>query len=82
VQPKSLPAVKGEKTRGGESVNSGAGTVVDGDEKIMQKLLAKRVFIALGTDFGCEDPGWFRIVFTHPRAYLEDGLRRMVEALS
>lgn len=71
-----------KKASGGESVNSGTGAAVDGDERIMQKLLAKKVFIALGTDFGGEDPGWFRIVFTHPRAYLEDGLKRMVEALS
>jgi imidazolonepropionase-like amidohydrolase len=39
-----------KKASGGESVNSGTGAVVDGDETIMQKLLAKKVFMALGTD--------------------------------
>jgi bifunctional pyridoxal-dependent enzyme with beta-cystathionase and maltose regulon repressor activities len=51
------------------------------DKTIMQKLLAKKVFIASGADFGSEEPGWFRIVFTYPRAYMEEGLKRMIEAL-
>jgi 1-aminocyclopropane-1-carboxylate synthase len=52
------------------------------DEAIMKRLLAKKVFIASGAEFGGEEHGWFRIVFTHPREYLEEGLRRMIDAMS
>ena len=54
----------------------------DDDDTIMQKLPAKKVFIASGADCGSEEPGWFRIIFTHSRAYLEEGSKRMIEALS
>jgi bifunctional pyridoxal-dependent enzyme with beta-cystathionase and maltose regulon repressor activities len=50
------------------------------EQTVTQKLLANKVFISSGKDFGGEEPGWFRIVFTHPRSYLEEGLKRMVEA--
>ncbi|RJE24508.1 hypothetical protein PHISCL_03146 [Aspergillus sclerotialis] len=48
---------------------------------IMQKLLGKKVFLANGTVFGCEKPGWFRIVFAHPIPYLEEAMRRIMSAL-
>ncbi|RAL02992.1 putative aminotransferase [Aspergillus ibericus CBS 121593] len=55
-----------------------------GDEisdKVMQLLLQRKVFLASGFLFGSEKSGWFRIVFTHPREYLEEALRRIVLAL-
>jgi bifunctional pyridoxal-dependent enzyme with beta-cystathionase and maltose regulon repressor activities len=72
-----------KKAKAGSKVaDDDQGAIIDDDSVIMQKLLAKKVFIASGADFGGEEPGWFRIVFTHPRAYLEEGLKRMIEALA
>ncbi|PWY68365.1 aminotransferase [Aspergillus eucalypticola CBS 122712] len=50
-------------------------------DKVMQLLLQRKVFLASGVLFGSEHSGWFRIVFTHPREYLEEALRRIVLAL-
>jgi 1-aminocyclopropane-1-carboxylate synthase len=71
-----------EKDAKNEVVDSAERALEVADEAIMEKLLAKKVFIASGADFGSEEPGWFRIVFTHPRVYLEEGLKRMIDALS
>lgn len=46
----------------------------------MERLMAKKVFIANGEAFAGEEPGWFRIVFSQPKAYVEEGLRRMMMA--
>lgn len=46
----------------------------------MQRLMAKKVFIANGEAFATEEPGWFRVVFSQPRAYVAEGLKRMVTA--
>lgn len=48
---------------------------------LQDTLLAKRVFLALGADFGGDVAGWFRIVFAHDQTYLQLGLDRMIEAL-
>jgi len=48
---------------------------------IMSKLLAQKVFLASGEAFGSERPGWFRIVFSQPKEYLENGLGRMLKAI-
>jgi bifunctional pyridoxal-dependent enzyme with beta-cystathionase and maltose regulon repressor activities len=66
----------------GEIMDPAKGAIVDEDQTTMHKLLAKKVFIASGAEFGGEEPGWFRIVFTYPKPYLEEGLKRMIEALS
>ncbi|KZF20923.1 PLP-dependent transferase [Xylona heveae TC161] len=58
--------------------SSGASTET---EAIMSRLLAKKVFLASGEAFGSEEPGWFRIVFSQPRPYVEEGLRRILEAM-
>lgn len=48
---------------------------------VSDALLAKKIFLASGTDFGAEKPGWFRIVFSHNDDYLDEGLRRVTAAL-
>ncbi|KAJ6111757.1 hypothetical protein N7523_007818 [Penicillium sp. IBT 18751x] len=53
----------------------------DVGEKVMQQLLKHRVFLASGALFGSETSGWFRIVFSHPKDYLEEALKRIVIAL-
>ncbi|KAL5356102.1 pyridoxal phosphate-dependent transferase [Aspergillus floccosus] len=50
-------------------------------EKVMQRLLKHKVFLASGALFGSEKSGWFRIVFSHYRDYLDEALRRIVAAL-
>lgn len=47
---------------------------------IVQRLMAKKVFVANGEAFASEEPGWFRVVFSQPRAYVEEGLRRLMSA--
>lgn len=53
---------------------------VEGDlgKTVMQALLDNKVFLADGTSFGSEKPGWFRIVFSQELPYLEEGLRRII----
>ncbi|KAJ5119730.1 hypothetical protein N7448_010399 [Penicillium atrosanguineum] len=50
-------------------------------EQVMQQLLNHRVFLASGALFGSEKSGWFRIVFSHPRDYLEEAMKRIIIAL-
>ncbi|KAL4894299.1 pyridoxal phosphate-dependent transferase [Aspergillus ambiguus] len=51
------------------------------DDVISQKLLDNKVFLASGTAFGSEKPGWFRVVFAHPFPYLEEAMRRILLAV-
>ncbi|KAA8646517.1 hypothetical protein EYZ11_004814 [Aspergillus tanneri] len=53
----------------------------DVSDKVMQRLLQKKVFLASGSLFGSEQAGWFRIVFSHPVEYLRVALQRIVAAL-
>lgn len=53
----------------------------DISERVMQQLLKHRVFLASGALFGSEKSGWFRIVFSLPRGYLEEAMKRIVAAL-
>ncbi|EAU31807.1 hypothetical protein ATEG_07545 [Aspergillus terreus NIH2624] len=50
-------------------------------DKVMQRLLKHKVFLASGALFGSEKSGWFRIVFSHYPEYLDEALRRIVAAL-
>jgi bifunctional pyridoxal-dependent enzyme with beta-cystathionase and maltose regulon repressor activities len=50
--------------------------------RIMGALMEKKIFLASGEAFGSDEPGWFRIVFAHPRDYLSLGLERMLEAIT
>ncbi|EGR51401.1 uncharacterized protein TRIREDRAFT_56572 [Trichoderma reesei QM6a] len=54
----------------------------DLDQAVMDALLRHKVFLASGARFGSEKPGWFRIVFSHEREYLDEGLRRIVAAVT
>lgn len=49
--------------------------------KIQDALLSEKVFLASGTAFGSERPGWFRIVFSQDERILREGLRRIEKAL-
>lgn len=49
---------------------------------VMDTLLQHKVFLASGVNFGSEQAGWFRVVFSQKREYLDEGLRRILAALS
>ncbi|OAP57155.1 hypothetical protein AYL99_07893 [Fonsecaea erecta] len=49
--------------------------------KIMQMLMKNRVFLGGGAVFGAEAPGLFRVVFSHPRPYIEEALHRIAKAM-
>ncbi|CAG8400175.1 unnamed protein product [Penicillium salamii] len=51
------------------------------EEKVMQRLLQKKVFLATGFLFGSEKKGWFRIVVTQGHELLTVALQRIVAAL-
>ncbi|KAJ5306265.1 hypothetical protein PENANT_c017G00668 [Penicillium antarcticum] len=53
----------------------------DVGEKVMQRLLGKKVFLASGALFGSEQDGWFRIVFTQGYEVLSLALERIVAAI-
>ncbi|EWY84337.1 hypothetical protein FOYG_14089 [Fusarium oxysporum NRRL 32931] len=48
---------------------------------ITKELLKHKVYIASGKDYGSEEVGWYRIVFTYKTTYLSEGLRRIIRAL-
>lgn len=52
------------------------------DDDILAKLQNHRVYIAAGYAYASEESGWFRLVFAHPRDVLEEGLKRMLQALA
>lgn len=56
--------------------------LTDIDEVVTNLLLQERVFIASGAGFGSERPGWFRIVFSQQTDVLEEGLRRIMVAIT
>ena len=54
----------------------------DLDKLVMDLLLKEKVFLASGVQFGSEVPGWFRIVFSQKKDYLDLGLDRILKALN
>lgn len=55
--------------------------VEDINDFVNQLLLKHRVFLASGAQFGAEEPGWFRIVFSNLTDLLQEGLERVILAL-
>ena len=51
-------------------------------EMILQKVMDRKVYIVSGDAAGAEKPGWFRIVFSQPEYLVEEGIKRIAEALS
>lgn len=50
-------------------------------DEVMDALIQYRVYLGLGTIFGSEQAGMFRIVFTHPRSHMEEAIRRIALAV-
>ncbi|KAL1636814.1 hypothetical protein SLS56_000907 [Neofusicoccum ribis] len=56
----------------------GAGAGGAYDHELLKRLMREgRVSVSDALAFGGEEEGWFRIVFTHPRAFVEMGLQRL-----
>lgn len=52
------------------------------DDDILSLLRRKKVYLTSGAGYRSEQPGWFRVVIAHPHNVLDEGLTRIVEALS
>ncbi|EWG42653.1 hypothetical protein FVEG_04406 [Fusarium verticillioides 7600] len=52
------------------------------DDYILGLLRQKKLYVTSATAYRNEEPGWFRIVIAHPKSVLDEGLKRLVEALS
>ncbi|KAL4947214.1 1-aminocyclopropane-1-carboxylate synthase [Aspergillus filifer] len=50
-------------------------------DMLFQRLLDNKVYVAHGTAYGSENPGWFRLVFAHPLPWLEEAMRRILGAI-
>ncbi|CAG8221556.1 unnamed protein product [Penicillium salamii] len=50
-------------------------------ELVHQRLLTRKVYLAHGIAYGAENPGWFRVVFSHPIPWLEEAMVRIVRAI-
>ncbi|GKT54238.1 ACC synthase [Colletotrichum tofieldiae] len=56
--------------------------IQDISAEVMRALLDKKVFLASGKQFGSEQPGRFRIVFSNKKELLLEGLRRITLVLN
>ncbi|KAM6512079.1 hypothetical protein FALCPG4_017065 [Fusarium falciforme] len=52
------------------------------DDDILALLRKEKVYAISGTAYRSEEPGWFRVVIAHPKYVLDEGLKRMLRALS
>ena len=48
---------------------------------IVARLFQQKIYLASGDAFGSEQPGWFRIIFSHPEAIMLEGLTRLKRAI-
>jgi aspartate/methionine/tyrosine aminotransferase len=69
----------------GKSLPEGANIDDEEAHKITQvifdRLMEKKVFLVLGDAAGAEQPGWFRLVFTQAPELVEEGVKRIAQAL-
>lgn len=56
----------------------------DGWEKekaLVDKMGEKKIYVTAGSFLQSEEPGWFRIVYSQEDEILEEGFKRLFEAL-
>lgn len=53
-----------------------------GDDDILALLRKEKVYITSASGYRSERPGWFRLVIAHPQYVLDEGLKRILRALS
>jgi bifunctional pyridoxal-dependent enzyme with beta-cystathionase and maltose regulon repressor activities len=52
------------------------------EKDIIDGLRREKVYITSGTTYASEEPGWFRMVIAHPQHVLDEGLKRILCAIS
>lgn len=52
------------------------------DGEVLDRLRAEKVYLTSGSTYASEEAGWFRIVIAHPRHVLDEGLRRILRAIT
>ena len=52
------------------------------DDGILALLRKEKVYLTAASSYRVEVPGCFRLVIAHPRYVLDEGLKRMLRALS
>ncbi|PCD34742.1 hypothetical protein AU210_007339 [Fusarium oxysporum f. sp. radicis-cucumerinum] len=52
------------------------------DDDILALLRKEKLYITSASGYRNEEPGWFRLVIAHPQYVLDEGLKRMLRALS
>lgn len=50
------------------------------ERELAERILAGGVFLNPGQERG-EKPGWFRLIFSHPKGKVLEGARRIIETL-
>jgi len=58
------------------------GNKVELTDLVHEKLMDMKVYLAHGIAYGSENPGWFRVVFSHPQPWLEEAMVRIIRAIS
>ncbi|XP_076064842.1 1-aminocyclopropane-1-carboxylate synthase-like protein 1 [Oratosquilla oratoria] len=48
---------------------------------LFKEMLERGVYIVPGTQFYCEEPGWFRAIFAVSEVELEEGLKRILQVV-
>ena len=51
------------------------------DGGITTLLRENKVYITAGSGYRAEQPGWFRVVIAHPKSVLDEGLKRIIQAI-
>ncbi|CAF4960819.1 unnamed protein product, partial [Rotaria magnacalcarata] len=54
----------------------------DEENSLLDHLFECGVFVMRGYNFGCSQPGWFRLVFTGKDSLVTEGLKRIKTALT
>ncbi|KAF1810418.1 PLP-dependent transferase [Eremomyces bilateralis CBS 781.70] len=53
----------------------------EGEKQLAARMVEKKVYMTPGAQLSSEEPGWFRIIFSHERKTLVEGLRRVILAV-
>jgi aspartate/methionine/tyrosine aminotransferase len=54
---------------------------IDDEKEVEREIFAQGVRVVRGTSYFCQEPGWFRLVFTHEIETLRESLDRLDRAL-
>lgn len=46
------------------------------EKDLLMRMIKNKVFITAGADMSAEEPGWFRVIFSHDERVIREGMRR------